>query len=105
MNAPVWIGWVLVGVLAVLSIALLMGKGSFLIAGYNTTSKQEKQKYDVRKLCGVVGVGLSTITIIMAINLAYEYELPNSIQWLTPWGYLIPIATILILGNTICRKR
>lgn len=35
---------------AVLSILLLSGKGSWLIAGYNTASPEEKAKYDSKKL-------------------------------------------------------
>lgn len=105
MNGSIWLGWVLVGVLAVLSIVLLMGKGSFLIAGYNVTCKQEKEKYDVKKLCRVMGAGFGIITIITAVNISYEFKLPVGIRWLIPWGYLIVIATIAVLGNTICKKR
>ncbi len=104
MNGPIWLGWVLVGILAVLSIVLLMGKGSFLIAGYNTASKQEKEKYDVKKLCRVVGAGFLIITIITGVNLYYEFNLSSSIKWIMPWGYLIVIAAITVLGNTICKK-
>ena len=105
MNEPLWLSWALVGVLAVLSVVLLMGKGSFLVAGYNTASKKEKEKYDVKKLCRVVGGGLGVIAIIVGTELAYEFELPQGMQWLMPWGYLMVIATILVLANTVCRKR
>ena len=40
--------------LVVMSIFLLVGKASFLIAGYNTMSKEEKSKYD--------GIALSRFT-------------------------------------------
>jgi len=105
MNGPIWLVWGLVGLLAVISTAFLMGKGSFLIAGYNTASKQEKEKYDEKKLCRVMGWGFGLITAIMAINTVYRSELPNSIQWIMPWGLLATIATIIILVNTICKKR
>ncbi|MBU5269533.1 DUF3784 domain-containing protein [Clostridium cochlearium] len=39
------IAWIVVGIFAILSITLLLGKGSFLIAGYNTSSKEEKEQY------------------------------------------------------------
>ena len=35
----------------VMGIVLFCGKGSWLIAGYNTMSPQEKEKYDEKKLC------------------------------------------------------
>jgi cell division protein FtsW (lipid II flippase) len=104
MKGPIWLSWVVVGLLAVLSIVLLMEKGSFMIAGYNTASKQEKEKYDVKKLCRVLGAGLGIITIISVIYLYYEYNLPSCIQWLIPWGYFIVIVAIIVLGNTICKK-
>ena len=36
-------------------VIFLNGKGAFLIAGYNTTSKAEKQKTDEKKLCSFMG--------------------------------------------------
>lgn len=47
----------------VMSIVLLMGKGAFLIAGYNTASKAEKAKYDEKKLCRIMGFGMLFMTI------------------------------------------
>lgn len=46
------------------SIALLRGKGAWMIAGYNTLTKSEKEQYDAPALCRFVGkyvlfVGLS----------------------------------------------
>ena len=40
-----------VGLLVILGILFLKGKGAFLIAGYNTASKAEKEKIDEKKLC------------------------------------------------------
>ncbi|WP_028042418.1 DUF3784 domain-containing protein [Candidatus Stoquefichus massiliensis] len=50
-------------IFAVISIIFLLGKGSFLIAGYNTANKEEKQKYDEKKLCRVMGIGFSVVTL------------------------------------------
>jgi len=53
------IGLVIVGVMGILlivmSIFLLAGKASFLIAGYNTMSKEEKSKYDEIALSKFIG--------------------------------------------------
>ena len=104
MNGPIWLGWVVVILLAVMSIVLLMGKGSFLIAGFNTASKEEKKKYNVKRLCRIVGGGLSFLTIFIAIFIYFEGDLPKYLQWIMPWGYLAIIALMLILTNTICKK-
>lgn len=42
-------------VLVILGVIFLNGKGAFLIAGYNTASKAEKQKTDEKKLCSFMG--------------------------------------------------
>lgn len=39
----------------ILGIAFLCGKGAFLIAGYNTRSKTEKEHFDERQLCRFMG--------------------------------------------------
>lgn len=46
---------ILVLLFLALGIVFLHGKGSFLIAGYNTASKAEKEKIDEKKLCGYMG--------------------------------------------------
>jgi len=95
----------LIVLFAILSIILLMGKGSFLIAGYNTSSAEKKSKYDEKKLCRVMGSGLLVITIIMAISTFYNHELPAAIAWLQPWGTLITTVVMIILANTICHTK
>ena len=44
-----------VGALVLLGIIFLKGKGSFLIAGYNTASKAEKEKIDDKEAVHVCG--------------------------------------------------
>ena len=46
---------VMIMVFVILGVFFLNGKGAFLIAGYNTTSKAEKQKTDEKKLCSFMG--------------------------------------------------
>ena len=41
--------------LVVLGIMFFCGKGSFLIAGYNTASSKEKEQYDEKALCRAMG--------------------------------------------------
>jgi hypothetical protein len=46
---------VIVAVFVILGIVFLNGKGSFLIAGYNTAAKAQKEKIDEKKLCNYTG--------------------------------------------------
>ena len=41
--------WAVFGLLAIISIIFLTGHGVSLIAGYNTASKEEKEKYNAKK--------------------------------------------------------
>lgn len=56
----------IIALFAILGIVFLCGKGSFLIAGYNTMSAEEKVQWDERALCKAVGV----LILIMAGCLA-----------------------------------
>ena len=96
-----WLSWVVVAILAIMSIVLLAGKGSFLIAGFNTASKEVKQKYDVKRLCRVVGGGLGVCTVILAVAMILKFE-GFVVPWLIPICILATVAVLAILANTIC---
>lgn len=105
MNGPIYLGWLVVIILAATSIVLLMGKGSFLMAGFNTLDKEEKEKYNTKRLCLVVGGGFSLLTVIVGAVMYFEGELPEYLQWIMPYGFLTIIVVIAILANTICKKK
>ena len=47
-NGPMWITWVALALLVIMTIVLLSGKGSGLVAGFNTMSKEEIQQSALR---------------------------------------------------------
>ena len=99
-----WIIWTVLVVFAVLSITLLSGRGSWFISGYNTASKEEKEKYDEKKLCRTMGIGMSIIAILALIMGLLENILPAFFVYIALGIILIDVAVIIILGNTLCRK-
>jgi hypothetical protein len=105
MSGPIWLNWAIVGIIGIVSIFLLFGKGGFLIAGFNTMSKEKKKKYNEKKLCKITGSGLGIITIILAISAYFNYELPTAISWIFPWGIIAVAIIIVVLGNTICKEK
>ncbi len=105
MNAPIWIPWILVGLLAVISVILLTGNCSFLIAGYNTSTKEAKERIDETKLCRVVGSCTSILSVIWAVATYYQFEMPATISWIIPWGMFAVVIVMEILTNTICYKK
>lgn len=97
--------WSLAALLGVLTIILLLGKGAFLIAGYNTASKAERAMYDEKKLCRVTGSGMGALAILMAISASFGYDKPSWIMWLLPLGIIVIVVVMLILSNTICKSK
>ena len=47
--------FIIPGLLAMLGAVILSGKGDWLIAGYNTASHEEREKYNMRRVRGVLG--------------------------------------------------
>ena len=103
-NGPDWILWVILVVFAVISVVLLTGHGANLIAGYNTASKEEQNRYDTRKLCRVVGAGMSVITVMILIMTVWESTLPASFAKVFLAVSGIDSIVMIILANTICKK-
>lgn len=64
----------------VLGIIFSFGKGAFLIAGFNTLEKEERDKYDVPSLCRFMGklmfliafcIGLLTLSDMLFNRMLY----------------------------------
>ena len=64
----------------VLGICLFLGKGAWLIAGYNTMPPEEKRRYDKKKLCRAAGS-------LCAVCAAALCALPAWGIWRTPDGW------------------
>lgn len=95
---------VIVGIITLLmlamSIPLLRGRGAWLIAGFNTMSKKEREKYDAEALCKFMGrYLLSTALLTPAIAIGGILKL----NWLCI-GYalyaLLSVIFVVIYCNT-----
>ncbi|WP_138204112.1 DUF3784 domain-containing protein [Haloimpatiens lingqiaonensis] len=75
------IAWIAAAICGIISIFLLCGKGSWLVAGYNTMSKEEKAQYDEKKVCRLTGILMLIITILIVILIQItEYGTRNNSQ-------------------------
>ncbi len=88
------VGFVILMIVALsligLSGPLLMGKGAWLVAGYNTMSAQEKAQWDgpaLARFTGKILLACGLATILYGVGL-FCFSLP----WIT-WVYLV-----LLLG-------
>lgn len=89
--------------LIVLGIVIALGKGDFLIAGYNTASEEKKKKVNIKRLRALVSGMLFIITPITWMPHLMEGELANA-----QFHYVLIIVLVfafLILANTWAKKK
>jgi len=93
------------GVLCILlSIIFFFGKGKYLIAGYNTSSKEEQSKYDEKKLNLIMAIGMLLIGILLLLMFFYINVLPEWFIWIFVALFIIISILICVFANTICKK-
>lgn len=95
--------WFIAIIFLIITITLLSGKGSFLIAGYNTSSKAAKAKYDEKKLCKVMGSGMGILTVFIIILASFGDNPPNWMSRAFTIITIIVVIIMMILCNTICK--
>jgi len=92
---------ILVILFLIMGIAILIGKGDNLIAGYNTASKAEREEYDIKRLRGLVG-GLLIVLGPMTLVLLEE-TLAAAISFIALTFILCIV--VVILANTWAKKK
>lgn len=87
----------------ILAIIILIGKGDFLIAGYNTASEEEKKKVNIHRLRILV-----TIVCVITAGLCclMDFIGEDTIKTLPVVViYIAVIIIFIILGNTWAKKK
>lgn len=94
--------FIIAGIFFLLSIPLLMGKGSWLIAGYSGVSPKEKQKYNEKKLCRTTGIFTAYCAVLTVILAIVDTE-----AFAVAYGILLwaGAAAFFICANVCCRKK
>lgn len=100
----IWISNVLSGIcLFLIGYSVKKFKMSYLIAGYNTSSKEEKAKYDEEKLVNFVGkllITSSALLIAGAILALLFNKFEDGIIWSSWILFTIFILFGLVYANT-----
>ncbi len=99
-----WIIWVVFAIFLVISIMLLSGHGSWFISGYNTATKEEKVKYDKKKLCRTTGLGMAVIAVLILVMGLFEDVLPAGFAYISLGIVVVDCLVIVIVNHTICKK-
>ena len=103
-SGPDWIVWMIGILFLFISLILISGHGANLIAGYNTAGREEKNRYDTKKLCRVVGIGMAIITLMIFIMAIWETVLPAYFSTVFLVITVVDCITIIVLSKTICKK-
>ena len=93
---------IVAAILAIMGVLILIGKGDNLIAGYNTASKEERAKYNIKRLRGLIG-GLLIILAPMIIFLKEEDTMTAA------WSFcalvFVLCIIVVVLANTWAKKK
>lgn len=102
------IGFVMYSMFLVAGILLIHNKAHFLIAGFNTASKEEKENYDAKKLSTVTGTSLLIIAnvllnFVLGIHYMPEFKTIYTIIFIS----VVVSASILVLvlAHTWCKRK
>lgn len=80
------------------AIAILCGKGDFLISGYNTASAEEKAQYNIHRLRLVTGIAMIIVAATITITALFE----GGEKWVIP--IIIPTAIGVLVFSNIWAK-
>lgn len=82
----------------------LSGWGDSLIAGYNTASKKEQQKYDIKRLRLIVALILFIVPVVISTPLFLGKEDNDMAHIVTTIVCVIVVIVGVVLANTWCKK-
>ena len=88
-----------------LGLVFSRGKGAFLIAGYNTAPKREKEKYDEKALCRFMGklmLALAACWLLVLLSAVLEQIALLAVGLVL---FLLLIAAGVVYANTGRRFR
>ena len=94
------------GLFVLLGILFACGKGSGLIAGYNTASPHQKAKYDEKKLCKVMSKFMFILAACWLVTASSEIFKTMILLWIGQALFFVTIIVCVIYMNTgnHCKK-
>lgn len=97
---------VMIALFVLLGVLFARGKGLDLIAGYNTLSAREKEKYDKEKLCKAMSRMMFLLAGTWAVAAAGDVFHTKSLYWVGMTLFLAVVIGGVIYMNTgnRCKK-
>ncbi len=96
---------VLIALFVAFGILISMGRGQWLIAGWNTMSERERAKYDEEKLMRVVSSGMFALAGTQAVMLAAILLENKTLRIFSYVLVLVVVIVLVILANTTTKRR
>lgn len=96
--------YAMVLILTILTIIFWSGKGSCLIAGYNTMNDKGKQKYNRKMLNRVMAYCLGSVDILIIISWIIGKEAMENLENIFSAIVVFIVILTIVLANTICRR-
>lgn len=93
-------------VFLILTVLLLSGRGSFLVAGYNALSKEEKKQFNKKSVSRQAGwlLALVDIPIILSTILDYYGKMKELYATIAGVYMVLVVIVFFIIGNRRKRK-
>ena len=89
--------------MVVLAFVILKGRGDGLIAGYNTASKEEQEKYNIKRLRIVVAAMILFVPVMILVADCFDEITGTTMDFLPV--LIIGVVAGIILANTWCKKK
>ena len=90
----------MIALFIILGIILSLGKWSFLIAGFNTMTQEEKKKYDVISLCKFMGKFMFIIAFCITLFVLSDVFMMKVLFNIGLALSIISIIFVVIYANT-----
>ncbi|WP_097025986.1 DUF3784 domain-containing protein [Clostridium peptidivorans] len=90
----------MIALFVIVGIMLSLGKWSFLIAGFNTMSKEEKKKYDVISLCKFMGKFMFVIAFCITLFVLSDILMMKILFKVGITLLIVSIIFVIIYANT-----
>lgn len=90
-------------IISILGVVILMGKGDWLIAGYNIASKEEKKKVNILRLRWIIAV-ICWISAVYTMLLLFLDGKPL-MQGIVTCGFIVIVLLALIMSNTWAKRK
>lgn len=85
-----------------IAVILMSGKGGFLISGYNTAPKEQKQKYDEKKLSRTYGIGMMVVAVCVSLVYFFGKEHTQTLSRVVPVVLVVTVIGMAVAGNFFC---